>query len=379
MKKNQILKSICYALLLTIILCINLTNKLNAQLQPNYRIYGITLSGAEFGENRLPGVMGKDYIYPSIAEIAYFASKGVDIIQLPFKWERVQKHLGASLDENEVAYISKFIDDCATYNISVNLVLQNFGRYNINGVAHIVGGNVVTAWHLADFWKKMALFLSNKQNVYSFSIMTEPHGMTPYHWPATVQQVINSIREVDRNTIVIVDGDNYSNPATWEVYNNDLKYVLDPANKLVFNAHCYFDKNCSGKYAYSYDQDGATEWTGVERMKPFVNWLNQNGRHGYVGEFGIPKNDRRWIVTMKHFLEYLQENNIGASYWAAGSWWKDYPLSIQPVNNQDQPQLIVFSKYFNKSYQKVIGSLVANTKNNKTESSRGSNYSLAAR
>jgi hypothetical protein len=227
----------------------------------------------------------------------------------------------------------------------------------------------------------MAFFLSDKQNIYAFSIMTEPHGMTPYHWPATVQQVINSIREVDRTKVLIVDGDNYSNPATWELYNNDFKYVLDPANKLVFNAHCYFDKDCSGKYANNYDQDGATEWTGVERMKPFVNWLNENNRNGYVGEFGIPKNDRRWIATMKRFLDYLKENNIGASYWAAGAWWKDYPLSIQPINNTDQPQLIVFSRYFTKSKTNNINSLVTNNKTNLNYNvaANNKNYSLVSR
>jgi endoglucanase len=48
---------------------------------------------------------------------------------------------------------------------------------------------------------------------------------------------------------------------------------------------------------------------------------------------------------MNNFLEYLFLNNIKASYWAAGPWWKDYPLSIQPENNRDQPQLLAFQKY----------------------------------
>jgi endoglucanase len=209
----------------------------------------------------------------------------------------------------------------------------------------------------------MSFALYDKQNIYGFSIMTEPHDMAPYHWPATVQQVISGIREIDRNKVIIVDGDNYSNPVTWELYNNDFKYLLDPANKLLFNAHCYFDKDCSGKYAKSYDQEGATEFTGIERMKPFVNWLNENGRNGYIGEFGIPKNDRRWVATMKRFLEYLKENNIGASYWAAGAWWKDYPLSIQPINNTDQPQLTVYSRYFNGNKTNTVSSLVANNNN----------------
>jgi endoglucanase len=84
-------------------------------------------------------------------------------------------------------------------------------------------------------------------------------------------------------------------------------------------------------------------------MRPFVEWLNRNNMKGYVGEFGIPKNDQKWVAVMHHFLEYLQMHNIGASYWAAGAWWKDYGLSIQPLNNVDQPQMVAFSKFFNRS------------------------------
>ena len=317
--------------------------------QTNNLMYGITLCGAEFGEKHLPGVLGVDYTYPSINDISYFASKGVDLIQLPFKWERIQRVPGGVLDKKELSLISKFVDECATKNIKVNLVLQNFGRYQLDGVTYIVGSPIITAWDLADFWKKMARAMFDKQNVYAFSIMTEPHDMGSYNWANTVQQVITGIREVDRYTTILVDGDNYSNPATWEAYNDGLKNLVDPANKLMFNAHCYFDNDFSGTYANSYAADGAYEWIGVERMRPFVDWLTKNNMKGYVGEFGIPKNDTKWVTVMYHFLEYLQMHNIGASYWAAGSWWKDYELSIQPLNNVDQPQMLAFSRFFNRN------------------------------
>ena len=124
-------------------------------------------------------------------------------------------------------------------------MLQNFGRYQLDGVTYIVGSPIITAWDLADFWKKMARAMFDKQNVYAFSIMTEPHDMGSYNWANTVQQVITGIREVDRYTTILVDGDNYSNPATWEAYNDGLKNLVCPANKLMFNAHCYFDNDFS--------------------------------------------------------------------------------------------------------------------------------------
>ncbi len=318
--------------------------------QSNSLMYGITLCGAEFGEKHLPGILGVDYTYPKKEDINYFASKGVDLIQLPFKWERIQRVPGGVLDPKELSLITKFVDDCANKNIKVNLVLQNFGRYQLDGITYVVGSPIITAWDLTDFWKRMARAMFDKQNVYAFSIMAEPHDMGSYSWANTVQQVINGIREVDRYTTILVDGDNYSNPATWALYNDGLKNLKDPANKLMFNAHCYFDNDYSGTYANTYDVDGAYEWIGVERMRPFVEWLSSNNMKGYVGEFGIPKNDEKWVTVMHRFLEYLQMHNIGASYWAAGSWWKDYGLSIQPLNNIDQPQMVAFSKFFNRSF-----------------------------
>lgn len=346
--KNLLSTKFTKTIILLLLVLIFFGEATKAQNKLGNNIYGITLCGAEFGETRLPGVMGVDYTYPTTKDIEYFATKGIDLIQLPFKWERIQRRLGDLLDLTELNYIKKFVDDCAAKSIKVNLVLQNFGRYQANGKTYVVGSYDLPAAYLADFWKRMARAMFDKQNVYAFTIMAEPHDMGSYKWANTVQEVINGIREIDRYTTILVDGDNYSNPATWEQYNYDLKYVHDAANKTVFNAHCYFDNDYSGHYSKSYDADGAYEYVGVERMKPFVEWLKQNGKRGYVGEFGIPNNDKRWLTVMNNFLAYLQENNIGASYWAAGSWWKDYPLSIHPNGNIDQPQLLSYSKYFNR-------------------------------
>ncbi|MBS4044131.1 MAG: cellulase family glycosylhydrolase [Chitinophagaceae bacterium] len=335
--------AICYCLLL-------LAVPFNSILAQSSSKYGITLCGAEFGETKLPGILNVDYTYPTETDIDYFVSKGIDLIQLPFKWERIQRLPGDALDINELQMIRKFVDNCAKRNINVVLVLQNFGKYYINNTAYIVGESEVTAWHLRDLWIKLSHALNDKKNIYAFSLMAEPAGLQPCIWVNTVQYVIDGIRAIDCYTTIFVEGNNYSNAATWEIYNDELKNLKDPAKKLVYNAHCYFDYNYSGRYQYCYEKDGANEMTGVERVKPFISWLKKNNLKGFIGEFGIPKNDQKWATVMTNFLNYLQTNNIGGCYWAAGQWWKDYQLSIQPEKNfTDQPQLQLFSKYFNKN------------------------------
>jgi len=36
----------------------------------------------------------------------------------------------------------------------------------------------------------------------------------------------------------------------------------------------------------------------------------------------------------------------GWTYWAAGRWWGNYPMSVQPKNGEDTPQMTVLKKYF---------------------------------
>ena len=59
---------------------------------------GVNLCGAEFGETHLPGVHGVDYTYNSEASFRYFASRGLGLLRLPLRWERLQPALGGPLD-----------------------------------------------------------------------------------------------------------------------------------------------------------------------------------------------------------------------------------------------------------------------------------------
>ena len=338
-KINHISKK-TFNLLIVFLSTILIQYELKSQTQ-----FGITLCGAEFGAGNLPGVLGKDYIYPSQHDIQYFNQKGAEIIQLPFRWERLQKNLGGPLDTTEIGYINRFIDVCLQHGTKVILIMQNYGRYKINGVEYVVGSPQVSQEHYKDFWKKFAEKFTYKINIYAYGIMSEPNNMQGYSWYDAAQKAIYGIREVDRHTTILVDGENYSNPFTWVAYNDMLKYLRDPINRLVFNAHCYFDRDFSGSYKDSYENSGADEWIGVRRLKPFVDWLKQNSLRGYVGEFGVPKNDTRWLTVMNRFLEYIDANGLGGCYWAAGRWWNDYPLSIQPKHGVDQPQLLVYQKY----------------------------------
>ncbi len=150
-----------------LILLIVLLNTVLVNAQSGQMSFGITLCGAEFGQNNLPGILNTNYIYPVESEVAYFAKKGAHIIQLPVRWERVQRTLGGPLDIRELSLIKKFIDDCAVRDVQVTLILQNYGRYKINNVEYIVGSPQVTRADYKDLWKKLAVALKEKKNIFA--------------------------------------------------------------------------------------------------------------------------------------------------------------------------------------------------------------------
>lgn len=307
--------------------------------------FGVSLCGAEFGTENLPGMYNKNYIYPQKSEVEYFAKKGVSLMQLPFRWERIQHQLFGTLDVQELGRIKRFLNDCANTGVMVVLNMHNFARYKINGAEYIIGSQQVPVTAFKDVWKKIAFELRGFTNIYGLDIMNEPHDMGDFSWFAAAQETIKTIRQVNTDVAIMIEGESYSNAATWSRFNDYLKNLVDPSDNLVYNAHCYFDNDQSGRYELGYDASNINEQTGVQKVKPFIDWLKANGKRGFVGEFGIPKTDKRWLTVLDNFLNYLTANNISGSYWAAGQWWKSYPLSLHPVAGNDQPQMMVYAKY----------------------------------
>lgn len=308
--------------------------------------FGVNLAGGEFGS--LSGAYGTAYIYPNIAELDYYKSKGIKLIRLPFKWERLQPALNSPLDATELARVMALIDGANEREILIVLDCHNYGRRTINTTSYIIGAPELPISAFKDFWIRMATAFKSKK-IWGYDIMNEPHDMlaTPT-WFDIAQEAINGIRSIDQDTSIIVSGDGWSNPglfATPGSKSDVLKNLTDPSNKLIFQAHTYFDKDNSGTYKGSYDVEEAYPNRGADRVKPFIDWLKANNKKGFIGEYGIPANDARWLVVLDNFLKYLQDNCVNGTYWAGGPWWGTYPLSIEPANGVDKPQMGVVKKY----------------------------------
>ena len=316
--------------------------------------YGVNLAGAEFGST-MPGVFNTDYTYPNNDELDYYNSKGLKLIRLPFSWERIQPTLGDNLAVNELNRLKTFVQEVTTRNMYVLLDLHNSGRYIINGNEEIIGSSNLSIADVRDVWTKLANEFKNETNIWGYGIMNEPHDMLPStSWFSIAQEIINGIRTVDIETTIVVGGDSWSSAERWIEASDNLKNLVDSSDKIIYEAHVYFDIDASGQYLNTYDEDQITPNTGIDRVQPFVDWLQNNNFRGFIGEYGIPDNDTRWLTTLDNFLNHLKDNCINGAYWAGGPWWGTDFMAIDPVDNTgesdpvngtERPQMSIVENY----------------------------------
>jgi endoglucanase len=303
---------------------------------------GVNLAGADFGESMLPGTYGVDYTYPTAAELDYYQSKGLTLIRLPFRWERVQRNLYAPLDRTELGRIDQVVVAARARGMQVILDPHNYARYYGN----LIGSSAVPNAAFADFWHRLAAHYRDEPTIWAYALMNEPYN-TGGMWSAAAQAGVDGIRAVDMGHSILVPGDQWSGAWSWQQANANL-WVNDPANNFMFEAHQYFDADSSGTYGQSYDAQGAYPTIGVDRVKPFVAWLQARGARGFIGEYGVPDNDARWLTVLDNFLAYLDTNGVSGTYWAGGPWWGNYPLSVEPRNSQGRPQMEILVRHLSR-------------------------------
>ena len=303
---------------------------------------GVNLSGGEFG-SALPGTHDRDYTYPTGAELDYYKSKGLTLIRLPFRWERLQRGLYAPLDVGELARIDGVVAAASGRGMQVLLDPHNYARYRTASGDQLIGSAAVPNAAFADFWRRVAEHYRYESAIWAYGLMNEPHD-TNGLWAAAAQAGVDGVRAGDPSKPILVPGDGWSSAGDWTRNNVNLA-INDPAKNVLYEAHLYFDADNSGSYRGGYDAEGAYPTVGVDRAQNFVGWLRARGGRGFLGEYGVPDNDPRWLTVLDNTLSYLDSNGIGGTYWSGGPWWGEYPLSVEPRSGQDRPQMTILAKH----------------------------------
>ena len=304
-------------------------------------LVGVNLSGAGFGPSVVPGKHGTNYTYPAESYYKKYADLGMPLVRLPFLWERIQPKLGTALNTEELGRLKQSLDFAQKHNVKVILDLHNYYRY----YGKLIGSNEVPISSFSAVWKQIAQQVVNHPAVEGYGLMNEPYS-TNGLWPQAALAAAQAIRTVDAKRWIYVAGDRWSSAFHWPHYNAQLisnPWMRDPKNNLVFEAHMYIDKDFSGNY---FDQNEKFDpMIGVNRVKPFVDWLKQNKLRGYIGEHGVPDFSPSAMVATDNLMTYLRQNCIPSTYWAAGPWWGEYSMSLDVSSGKYRPQLPILQKH----------------------------------
>jgi aryl-phospho-beta-D-glucosidase BglC (GH1 family) len=299
---------------------------------------GVNLAGAD--RPKRPGVVGEAYIAPVGQEFRYYRSKHIRLFRISFYWESIQSQLNGPLDAEEVRRLDAIVAEARALHVSVILDVHSYDRWHGN----TLGSDPALESGFADMWRKLAQHFSDQEGIFAYGLMNEPHD-TGNTWPHTAQIAIDGIRTVDRRHTIILSGDQWSSARAWPVANPNLLEVRDLCNRLLYEGHVYFDADNSGVYKHTYDEDHVEQNVGVQRVMPFVAWLQTHHVRGIVTEIGNPGNDPHWNKVLANTLMYLRANHITAVYWAGGPLWHHYPLSIDPTQSGDASQMQVLEQF----------------------------------
>ena len=309
-----------------------------AEDKPRPPLVGLNISGGEFGKST--GRVEFDYTFPDADDVAYVAAKGLTTIRVPFLWERIQPVLDGPLDPGELGRLRAVVGLAQARGLRTILDVHNYARYR----DQVIGSPGVPIDAFAGLWTNLAHAFRNEPSVI-FGLMNEPHDMPTEIWAEAAQKALDAIRQTGASQLVLVPGNDWSGAHSWTNGSSGtsnaraLRRIDDPIHNMAFEMHQYLDADYSGTspVCQAPDRVAAT-------LTAATQWLRDTGSRGLLGEFGASA-DPQCLAGLAALLNVLDDNSdvwIGWTYWAAGRWWPaTYPLSIQPQNGQDRPQMAV--------------------------------------
>ena len=243
---------------------------------PRY-LRGIDGAGGEFGapavdgtsgfSNANPGGYGQAYHYDQQATFDYLASRGIKVVRIPFRWERLQRRLRAPLDSGELSRLKAVVARAGRAGLEVILDMHNYGGYYLSaggqGVRRTIGSAECSIPDFADVWRRISEAFRGDPTVIGYGLMNEPAEMASAGslspavvWQRASQAALDAIRASGDHKVIMVAGYFWSSIPQWLKW-NPRPWIHDPENNYRYEGHHYWDPDGSGTYGASYASDVA--------------------------------------------------------------------------------------------------------------------------
>lgn len=246
---------------------------------------GVNFSGGQkFTEgamsNTNPGVYDKDYWYPTVGSnptdpktglnsFQYLAGRGVKLVRLGFRWERMQPRLMGPLSVTGLQRYRKAIVNARAAGLQVVVDLHNYGGYCTSTGRKSLNTSSLPIAAFVDVWRRLSANLASEAAVVAYDLMNEPynHGgvaagrytSSARAWEVATQQAVNAIRaRGDAKRIVVPTYGSVS-----KVERQHTRPWIVRGGGISYTAHQYFDHynpsndGGGGTYPISYQDENA--------------------------------------------------------------------------------------------------------------------------
>ena len=234
--------------------------------------------------------------YITEKDIKFLSQNGFNALRIPLHY----KHFSPSFNEfinDGFELLDPIVNACRNNNMYVILDMHAApGAQNTSDFSDSDGqtAKLFTEYSnqkwLTSVWRYIAEYYSNETVVAAYDLLNEPvlpWGYGPQALRNIYEWVIDSIRTVDPNHVVIIEGN-------W--YGNDHTGLLPPFDdEMVYSFHHYVGGSTDTTTMYNQYRTGIS----LEYNVPL-----------WVGEFG--ENSNYWGSNIKSFFE---RNDIGWSWW----------------------------------------------------------------
>lgn len=219
--------------------------------------------------NRTAGQYGVDYVYDEASTFDFLASRGVHLVRLGFRWERVQPTPDGSFDPVELGRLHEAVQRAGRAGLHVILNPQNFAAYYLydaqtrRGIRRTIGDADLPDASFLHLWTRLSAEFRDDSTVFGYGLMNEPQqmparsGMTAAQtWEAESEEVLLAIRAAGDRKLVLVPGYNGSAAKRWTT-THPRAWITDPVDNYRYEAHQYFDSTGWGTYEASFDAEVA--------------------------------------------------------------------------------------------------------------------------
>ncbi|KAH9933594.1 endoglucanase [Epithele typhae] len=299
-----------------------------------FKHFGVSESGAEFGNGKIPGVLGTDYTWPSPSSVDYFMSAGFNTFRIPFLMERISPpSTGGMTGPFDQTYLNGLKTIVSYITGKGGYAAIDPHNYMIFNGQTISSTSTFQAW-----WKALASQFVNDSHVI-FDLQNEPHDIPAQTVFQLMQAGVNGVRSSGATSQMIwVEGTSWTGAWTWTSSGNGDAFgaIKDPNNNLAIEMHQYLDSDGSGTSGTC-----VSSTIGAERLQNATAWLKAHNLKGVLGEIGAGSNTA-CIQAVQGALCEMQQSGVwlGALWWAAGPWWGDYFQSIEPPNGPAISQIL---------------------------------------